>query len=68
MMPKVNGFQVLEYLKTKKLDIPVIVFSALSKKETIVKAVGFGIKSYLIKPLKPEQLLKKATEVLSTSF
>jgi DNA-binding response OmpR family regulator len=68
MMPQVNGFQVLQYLKDKQSDVPVIVFSALSKKETIVKAVGFGIKSYLIKPLKPEQLLRKATEVLSTSF
>ncbi len=68
MMPQVDGFQVLQYLKDKQSDLPVIVFSALSKKETIVKAVGFGIKSYLIKPLKPEQLLRKATEVLSTSF
>jgi DNA-binding response OmpR family regulator len=68
MMPQFNGFQVLQYLKDKKRDVPVIVFSALSKKETIVKAVGFGVKSYLIKPLKPQQLMRKATEVLSTSF
>ncbi len=68
MMPEMNGFQVLEYLSKEDVDIPVIVFSALSKKETVVKAVGFGINTYLIKPLKPEQLLRKAAEVLSTSF
>jgi DNA-binding response OmpR family regulator len=68
MMPQVNGFQVLQYLKSKKNDVPVIVFSALSKKETIVKAVGMGIRTYLIKPLKPAQLMMKAQELLSPAF
>jgi DNA-binding response OmpR family regulator len=68
MMPQMNGFQVLEYLKKDGDDMPVIVFSALSKKETVVKAVSYGIKSYLTKPLKPEQLLRKALEVLYPSF
>jgi DNA-binding response OmpR family regulator len=68
MMPEMNGFQVLELLKKKSIEVPVIVFSALSQKETVVKAVGFGVNTYLIKPLKPEQLLRKAAEVLSVSF
>lgn len=68
MMPQMNGFQVLEYLKKDADDMPVIVFSALSQKETVVKAVSYGIKSYLTKPLKPEQLLRKAAEVLYPSF
>jgi len=68
MMPEMNGFQVLEYLKREKDTMPVIVFSALSKQETVIKAVSYGIKSYLTKPLKPEQLLRKAAEVLSLSF
>jgi DNA-binding response OmpR family regulator len=68
MMPEVNGFQVLQHLSNEKVDTPVIVFSALSKKETVIKAVGYGIKSYMIKPLQPEQLMKKAEEVLNTSF
>ncbi len=68
MMPEMNGFQVLEYLSKEGDEMPVIVFSALSRKETVVKAVSYGIKSYLTKPLKPEQLLKKAAEVLSPAF
>ena len=68
MMPEMNGFQVLEYLSKENSEMPVIVFSALSRKETVVKAVSYGIKSYLTKPLKPEQLLKKAAEVLSPAF
>ncbi len=68
MMPEMNGFQVLEYLSKEGDEMPVIVFSALSRKETVVKAVSYGIKSYLTKPLKPEQLLRKAAEVLSPAF
>src|SRR6056297_1566916 len=68
MMPEMNRFQVLEYLSKEGDEMPVIVFSALSRKETVVKAVSYGIKSYLTKPLKPEQLLRKAAEVLSPAF
>jgi DNA-binding response OmpR family regulator len=68
MMPEMNGFEVLEHLSKVGDEMPVIVFSALSRKETVVKAVSYGIKSYLTKPLKPEQLLRKAAEVLSPAF
>ncbi len=68
MMPEINGFQVLQHMSKENVETPVIVFSALSKKETVIKAVGYGIKSYMIKPLKPEQLLKKSEEILNTSF
>jgi DNA-binding response OmpR family regulator len=68
MMPEMNGFQVLSYLKQQGKELPIIVFSALSQKETVVKAMSFGIRSYLIKPLKPVMLLQKAQELLNTNF
>ena len=68
MMPEMNGFQVLEFMKQKKIIIPTIVFSALTRKETVSKAMGFGVKSYIIKPLKPENLKSKALEVLVSDF
>ncbi|HDQ15367.1 MAG TPA: response regulator [Sediminispirochaeta sp.] len=68
MMPEMNGFQVLEHLKKSGDELPVIVFSALSKKETVLKAVSYGIKSYLTKPLKPAAILRKTAEVMAPSF
>ncbi len=68
MMPEIDGFQVLEYLKKHGKKLPIIVFSALSQKETIQKAISYGIDSYMIKPLVPEKLQKKAIEVLSSTF
>lgn len=68
MMPEITGFQVLEYLKKHNKKLPIVVLSALSQKETISKAVSLGIKSYMIKPLNPEGLQKKAVEILSSTF
>ena len=33
MMPEMNGFQVLQELRSRKIEVPVIIFSALTKKE-----------------------------------
>lgn len=68
LMPEMNGFEVLEHLKTHKLKIPIIILSVLTQKETVVKALSFGVKSYLIKPLKPENILQKTTEFLRMNF
>ena len=68
MMPEITGFQVLEYLKKQNRILPIVVLSALSQKETITKAIGLGIKSYMTKPLNPEGLQKKAVEILSSTF
>jgi DNA-binding response OmpR family regulator len=68
VMPEMDGFAVLAHLKEHSISLPIIVFSALSKKETVVKAVNFGVNSYMIKPLKPERLLMKAAEILKADF
>jgi DNA-binding response OmpR family regulator len=68
MMPEMDGFQVLSWLQENGATAPVIVLSALSQRETVVKALQFGVTSYLTKPLQPEAILNKAREVLKTSF
>ncbi len=68
MMPEMNGFEVLQFMKQRKITIPTIIFSALTRKETVGKAMGFGVKSYIIKPLKPENLKTKAFEILISDF
>ncbi|MFW5777431.1 MAG: response regulator [Spirochaetota bacterium] len=68
MMPEMDGFQVMAQLQRDGIDVPIIVLSALSQRETVVKAMEFGVTSYLIKPLQPEAVLNKAREVLRTNF
>lgn len=68
MMPEMDGFGVLDHLKKQGVQLPIIVLSALSKRETVIRALTFGVKSYLIKPLQPDSVRKKAAEILSLSF
>jgi len=68
MMPRVDGFGVMETLKAIGSSTPIIVLSAVSRRDTVLKALGYGIRSYMTKPLKPEDLLKKTFEVVGTHF
>jgi DNA-binding response OmpR family regulator len=68
MMPKVDGFTVLKELRSRDIVQPVIVLSAVTQRDTVVKAFQSGIKSYLVKPLKPADILKKALEILRPNF
>jgi len=60
MMPQMNGYQVLEYLKTDTnlRHIPVIVISALDDMESVVRCIELGAEDYLFKPF--NQTLLKA--------
>lgn len=68
VMPEMNGFQVITEMKKAKIETPVVIFSALSQKETVIKAMQSGIHSYMIKPLKPINLVKKAAALLQREF
>jgi adenylate cyclase len=55
MMPEVNGYEVLEKLKAdpRTRDIPVLMISALSEIESVVRCIGLGAEDYLPKPFNP---------------
>jgi len=55
MMPEMDGYQVLEQLKSDAAlrDIPVIVLSALDEIESVVKCIEMGAEDYLPKPFDP---------------
>ncbi len=67
-MPEVDGFGVLSALHAQDLEMPIIVLSAVTQRESVVRAFQAGVKSYLVKPLKPDQILKKTLEILKANF
>ncbi|MBU0928557.1 MAG: response regulator [Spirochaetes bacterium] len=67
-MPEVDGFGVLAELRAQDLEMPIIVLSAVTQRESVVKAFQAGVKSYLVKPLKPEHILRKTLEILKANF
>jgi len=67
-MPKVGGFEVLKALQAKNIKYPVIVLSGIIDRETMIRTIQMGVKSYLVKPLKSEGILRKSIEILKADF
>jgi adenylate cyclase len=58
MMPDINGYEVLEYLKADPnlRHIPVIMISALEDTSSVVRCIELGAEDYLSKPFNPTLL------------
>jgi sigma-B regulation protein RsbU (phosphoserine phosphatase) len=58
MMPELDGFGVLTRLRDEKLavDLPVIVISAMSEMDAVVRCVELGAEDFLFKPFNPTLL------------
>jgi len=55
MMPKMNGYEVLEAVKADAdlKDIPIIMISAVDDLDSVVKCIEMGAEDYLFKPFNP---------------
>src|SRR5207302_4471325 len=58
MMPKVDGYQVLTWVKdqTRLRGLPVIMISALNEVNSVVRCIELGAVDYLLKPFNPVML------------
>jgi DNA-binding response OmpR family regulator len=68
VLPKTDGFAVLESLGAHSSVPPVIILSGVTQRESVIRAFKMGIKSYLTKPIKPADILRKAMEILNPGF
>jgi len=66
-MPVMDGYQTLEALKQDPAtrNIPVIMLTTETVKETVVKLIKLGLKDYIAKPFSREALLQKVNPVLA---
>ncbi len=56
MMPDLNGIELIEELKRRKLVVPVIIMTAHSSVKTAVEAMRLGAYHYLQKPVNLEEM------------
>jgi DNA-binding response OmpR family regulator len=67
-MPKTGGFDVLKVLQTRNIKYPIIALSAIAQRETMIRAIKMGVKSYLVKPLRADDIFKKSVEILRVNY
>ena len=70
VMPEIDGYQVLEQMKSDShlRDIPVIVISALDEMESVVKGIKMGAEDYLPKPFDPVLLKARISACLEKKW
>lgn len=62
MLPKLDGYEVLEYAKT--MDLPVIFLTAMGDTNQKVKGLKLGAEDYITKPFEIAELLARVETVL----
>ncbi|MCX7985435.1 MAG: response regulator [Bacteroidales bacterium] len=64
IMPIMDGFEVLEYLKKQNNTIPIIVITAYLKGNTFQRCMELGAKGFLNKPVKMQELFNLISQVM----
>jgi len=69
MMPEINGYEVLERLRSnpETAGIPVVLLTALAQEKDVEKAVEAGVNGFVAKPFEPAELISCVRAALSHS-
>ena len=63
IMPFCDGLQMTQEIKELDENIPIIILSAHSEKEKLLKALELGINKYFIKPFDPEEVIEYINKI-----
>ena len=64
MLPGLNGWQVLEALRKRGLNMPAMFLTAKDQVEDRVKGLELGADDYLVKPFSFAELLARVRTIL----
>ncbi|MEX0812592.1 MAG: response regulator [Chitinophagales bacterium] len=64
-MPKVDGHELVEYLKSDPLTehIPIVIMTSSDLQADIIKSYNLGVNSYVTKPLDLPQFMNVIAEI-----
>ena len=68
MMPEKNGYEVLSMIRKKKIDIPVLLLSALNEVDDKVIGFDLGANDYLSKPFSTKELIARIKVMLKENI
>ncbi|MBO7563787.1 MAG: response regulator transcription factor [Clostridiales bacterium] len=66
MMPKLDGFSVLQKIREKGLSLPVMMLTAKSQVDDKVEGLDLGANDYLTKPFESRELLARLRAITRT--
>jgi two-component system chemotaxis response regulator CheY len=65
-MPKVNGVEAINYLRTNAPSKPILVLTGYPDTDLAINLLKKGVKEYLVKPVTKKVLLEKVKTILAS--
>lgn len=65
-MPRVNGLALLARIRQhpKLVNLPIILCTGTSTRQTVTEAVRHNVTSYIVKPFSPAAIVQKVEEIM----
>jgi two-component system chemotaxis response regulator CheY len=63
-MPNMDGLEALKAIRAKDGNANVVMCSAMGQESMVMDAVRSGAKDFIVKPFKPDRVLKTVTSIL----
>ena len=63
-MPEMDGIQALKEIRKIDGSAKVIMCSAMGQETMVIDAIRSGAKDFIVKPFKPERVLKTVTSIV----
>lgn len=61
-----DGFQVMEKIKEKKIDVPIMVVTSENKRASFIKSVKNGVTDYILKPYDSNMLINRIIKCIKS--
>ena len=63
-MPNMDGLEALKAIRAKDPNANVVMCSAMGQESMVIDAVRSGAKDFIVKPFKPDRVLKTVNAIL----
>jgi two-component system chemotaxis response regulator CheY len=63
-MPNMDGLEALKTIRAKDANASIVMCSAMGQESMVMDAVRSGAKDFIVKPFKPDRVLKTVSSIL----
>ena len=63
-MPNMDGLEALKTIRAQDANAQIVMCSAMGPESMVIEAIKSGAKDFIVKPFKPERILKTVTGLL----
>ena len=63
-MPNMDGLEALKAIKSKDPNANIVMCSAMGQESMVIDAIKSGAKDFIVKPFKPDRILKTVSSIV----